>query len=52
MYLFGGIDYIENVHKIGFTKDSISQLLTKHGFKIVRLEDADIWSNMLVVCVK
>lgn len=51
-YLFGGQDYPENVHKVGLTKFNLSEILTSHGFKIVRLEDADEWSNMLCVCVK
>lgn len=50
-YIFGGQDYVQNVHKIGFTKGNCRYLLELMGFNILELYTCDA-TNLRCVAQK
>jgi ubiquinone/menaquinone biosynthesis C-methylase UbiE len=50
-YIFGGQDYVQNVHKIGFTKSNCRYLLELFGFTVLEVYTCDA-TNLRCVAKK
>ena len=50
-YIFGGQDYVQNVHKIGFTKMNCRYLLELFGFTVLEIYTCDA-TNLRCVAKK
>lgn len=50
-YIFGGQDYVQNVHKIGFTKNNCKYLFETFGFEVLECYTCDA-TNLKCVAKK